>query len=302
MKPLHFIFVLKSLICCSLSFGQQIADTSFHYPVKSPVYNKGTGTVITIDEAHNNFHTLSGRYYAFGQLLQTDGYILRSGHEPFTSSYLSTIKILVIANALPDTGEWKLPAKPAFSGNEIFELQKWVSAGGSLFLIADHMPFPGAAEQLAHSFGFNFTNGFAFRKDEGPEFFSRKQNTLTANPITNGRNKPEQVDSIMIFTGGAFIAPENATVISRLSDDYKILLPSVAWEFNEATPGISGRGFVNGAFVEVEKGRVVIMGEAAMFSAQLAGQQKNKIGMNHPDARQNPQFLLNIIHWLDRKL
>ena len=106
----------------------------------------------------------------------------------------------------------------------------------------------------------------------------------------------------MIFTGQAFIALENATIISTLNDDYKILLPTVAWEFNESTPEISGQGFINGAFMEYGKGRVVIFGEAAMFSAQLLGQQQEKMGMNHPGAKQNPQLLLNIIHWLDKKL
>ena len=61
-------------------------------------------------------------------------------------------------------------------------------------------------------------------------------------------------------------------------------------------------GLVNGAFMSYGKGRVVLFGEAAMFSAQLAGDQKDKIGMNNPGASQNPQLLLNIIHWLDRKL
>ena len=46
------------------------------------------------------------------------------------------------------------------------------------------------------------------------------------------------------------------------------------------------------------KGRVAIFGEAAMFSAQLAGPQKRPMGMNDPVAKQNPQFLLNIMHWL----
>jgi hypothetical protein len=45
-----------------------------------------------------------------------------------------------------------------------------------------------------------------------------------------------------------------------------------------------------------------MFGEAAMFSAQLAGPQKRKVGMNDELAKQNYQLLLNIIHWLDGKL
>jgi hypothetical protein len=33
-------------------------------------------------------------------------------------------------------------------------IKKWVKKGGSLFLIADHMPMAGAASELASVFGF----------------------------------------------------------------------------------------------------------------------------------------------------
>ena len=281
--------------------GQQVADESFNYEIKHPAYQREKGSVITLDEAHFNFHTLKGRYAAFGRVLQNDGYIMKSSLVPFTLSSLSGTKVLVIANALPDTLEWKLPARPAFTKEEVTALHKWVSEGGSLFLIADHMPFPGAVAPIAESFGFNLINGFAFRKDKKPEFFSRKRGTLAVNVITNGRNGDERIDSIKVFTGEAFVPPPGATVISRLDDNYQVLMPNIAWEFDDKTPSISGRNLVNGAFMEYGKGRIVVMGEAAMFSAQISG-EKNKMGMNDPDAKQNPQFLLNIIHWLDRKL
>ncbi len=44
--------------------------------------------------------------------------------------------------------------------------------------------------------------------------------------------------------------------------------------------------------------RIAVFGEAAMFSAPLEGALKNPMGMNAPIAAQNPQFLLNIMHWL----
>ena len=36
----------------------------------------------------------------------------------------------------------------------------------------------------------------------------------------------------------------------------------------------------------------------AMFSAQLTGPEKAPMGMNAPVAKHNPQFLLNLMHWL----
>jgi hypothetical protein len=292
-----FLFILSGSL-----FGQQIADSAFHYANKNPVYKKGQGTVITLDEAHFNYHTLSGRYYTFGRLLEQDGYTLKAGRSSFTSTYLSTIRILVIANALPDTGEWKLPTKSAFTPAEITDLHKWVMDGGSLFLIADHMPFPGAYSSLGLAFGFNFISSYALRKDKKPEMFSRELKNFTSNKITNGRNKSEQVDSIRIFGGSAFIPPPGATVISKLDDGYTIWLPSNAQKINDTTAVFPGLGLVNGAFMEYGRGRIVVFAEAATFSAQLQGEEKRKMGMNNPQATQNPQFLLNIIHWLDRKL
>lgn len=303
------IFILLNLFLSlsASSIGQRVADsrvadTNFYYAIKKPIYKIGQGSVIALDEAHFNYHTLSGLYLAFGNLLQNDGYILKAGRSSFTSLYLSKIKILVIANALADTGDWKLPARSAFTKEEVTDLNKWVSGGGSLFLIADHMPFPGAASQIANSFGFNLINSYALKKERKPELFSRNLGNLTSNKITNGRNKSEQVDSIRIFAGHAFIAPPGATIISKLDDSYNIFLPTYARQINDSIPVFSGLGFVNGAFMEYGLGRIVMFGEAGMFSAQLAGAQQGKMGMNNDLAKENPQLLLNIIHWLDRKL
>ena len=52
------------------------------------------------------------------------------------------------------------------------------------------------------------------------------------------------------------------------------------------------------------KGRVVILGEAAMLSAQLlkqAGQPDIQLGMNRPGF-DNQQLALNIMHWLSKLL
>jgi hypothetical protein len=43
---------------------------------------------------------------------------------------------------------------------------------------------------------------------------------------------------------------------------------------------------------------VAVLGEAAMLTAQLAGPDKRPIGMNAPEARENVQFALNLLHWL----
>lgn len=286
----------------ALLFAQQVADSAFMYRASAPAYAQGQGPVVVLDEAHVNFHTLGGRYYAFGKVLAGDGYVLRPGTEPFSRASLKGVRILVMANALPDTGDWKLPTASAVTADECAAVKQWVSEGGSLFLIADHMPFGGAAADLAAVFGFNWLNGFAFRNSEDREVFSRQSGNLRPNAITDGASPAERIDSILLFTGSAFLAPPQATVITTLLDDYRIMLPTRAWQFSDTTAYIEGNHFVNGAMLPFGQGRVVCFGEAAMFSAQLGGQQRRPVGMNAPGAEQNAQLLLNVIHWLDHRL
>jgi hypothetical protein len=157
------------------------------------------------------------------------------------------------------------------------------------------MPFPGAAEKLAASFGFKLYNGFA-QKKTGKDIFT-PGNGLTSNPLTKGRNENETVTSLQSFTGQAFEIPEGAQPIIILDAKYNVKMPVKAWDFKKDTPSIPGENLSQGAYLSYGKGRVVVFGEAAMFSAQQNG--NSRIGMNTTSASQNLQFLLNTIHWLD---
>ncbi len=80
------------------------------------------------------------------------------------------------------------------------------------------------------------------------------------------------------------------------------MLPDTAWIFNDNTKKYNVKGWSQGAYKKYGKGRIAAFGEAAMFTAQLAGPNKIKAGMNNKVAPENYQLLLNIIHWLDAKL
>ena len=58
-------------------------------------------------------------------------------------------------------------------------------------------------------------------------------------------------------------------------------LPDTAWVFEKDSPKFNVRGWSQGAYKKYGKGRIVAFGEAAMFSAQVAGSDKRKMGMNH---------------------
>jgi len=298
------IFILIFFIFPLSIYSQQIADTTYFPIIENPEYEIGKGPVVFIDQGHHNFHTKNGRFRAFSELLIRDGYNVMAYEGLFEKEKLSKGKILVISNALNEVnfGNWVLPNPSAFTESEIQTVKNWVSEGGSLFLIADHMPMAGAAQDLALSFGFKFTNGFAIdTTSRGADFFSINEKTLIENSITKGRTQNERVNQIATFTGQAMKLPKDATPIIIFSNNFLNLLPERAWVFDENTEAFPIGGWSQGGYIHYGKGRVVAFGEAAMFTAQLAGPNQIKIGMNSDIAPENYKLLLNIIHWLDGK-
>lgn len=274
--------------------AQQVADTAFTYRNSAPSYAAGQGPVVWLDEAHYNFHTLSGRYASFGKVVRDDGYPISANRQEFSAANLANCKILVIANALDSASNenWVLPNRSAFSPAEIKAVQHWVQQGGSLFLIADHMPFAGSAAGLAGAFGIKMLNCFAMdNRRRSPEQFFRGNKSLLDGAFTVG------IDTIVTFTGSAFQLPKGGKPVLALKN-YTLLQPESAWQFTENTPHQDSHGWYQLGYLIYGKGKVVISGEAAMFSAQLAGPNQNPVGMNQAEARQNAQFLLQIMKWL----
>jgi hypothetical protein len=299
------IFSLLLFILTNTISAQQIPDTTFNPVISHPEYSPGNGPLVLLDEGHNNFHTADDRYLPFARLLRADGYVVKGYSGEFSWKGLQPARILVISNALNkiNTQNWFLPTPSAFSEDEIKVLHKWISGGGSLFLIADHMPMGGAASELAAAFGFRFTNGFAAdTASPGPAYFRRSDNTLLPCSITNGRDTSERVNKIVTFTGQGFQVPSGATTILKFNEKFLLLESDTAWVFDSGTKYTRINGWAQGAYMNYGKGRVVMFGEAAMFTAQLAGKLKTPVGMNSSYAEENYKLLLNIIHWLDRKL
>jgi hypothetical protein len=285
---------------------RQVPDLIYNPPIESPAYAQDSGPVVAIDEAHFNFHTMEGRYQPFAELLRRDGYIVRPSTSEFSTKNLEGVKILVVANALAERNQneraWSLPTPSAFSDEEIKTVGRWVEKGGALLLIADHMPWPGAAEKLAAAFGIRMNNGFALREgaDDFALVFRRSDESLADHPISNGRSAAERVHSVASFTGSAFQVDENkkAQPLLILGSDVVSIMPTVAWQFTPDTPRVPVGGWYQGAVLRFGEGRVAVFGEAAMFSAQLQGRKSKPMGMNHPIAAENFKFVLNLAHWL----
>ena len=75
------LFVL--LAFASAVDAQQVADSAFAFPTQDPAFSPGSGPQVCVDAGHHNFHTLDGRYYAFGKLLRGDGFRTVSVTGPF---------------------------------------------------------------------------------------------------------------------------------------------------------------------------------------------------------------------------
>lgn len=294
----HGNFIRLAGVALILMYGvaiqaQQLADTAYLPPIKAS--NDGAGTTVVIDEAHNNFHTADGRYSPFAKVLRHSGYSVTGNRETFTDKSLKEIKVLVIANALNEANlsQWKTPTPSAFTKDEIIALNTWVKNGGSLFLIADHMPFAGAAKDLAKSFGFIFYNSFAMDTSKnGADIFTISEKTL---------NIPKELSisgiaDVATFTGQAFDIPAKAISILTFDGRYTVLIPEEAWVFDKNVIALPAEGKSQLAILNYGKGKVAVSGEAAMFTAQTAG--GTKAGMNSPEGKNNYKLLLGIMKWL----
>ena len=324
-------FICAFLLGSTAAIAQQVPDTEFHFANANPAYPQGSGPQVCMDGAHHNFHTLEGRYLAFGRLLREDGYQVRELSESFSREVLDACKVVVIAGAADEsnTSGQAFPHASAFSKEELNVLMAWIHDGGSLLLIADHPPYAGAAFALATMLGFDVLDGYAGSSLQSPtsamifgdldEEVVRKSaealgapaerfrqllgdpGKLGSHAILAGRNERERITSVATFTGCAF---HPSTRIQPLL----ILGPKAGGAVNigqnlqgaqpDDIPLFSLGGWLQGGALRFGRGRVVMLGEAAMCSAQRAGPQHTPMGMNIPLASQNPQFCLNIVHWL----
>jgi uncharacterized protein (DUF2249 family) len=296
-KLAFYPFVLLIAACSS---AQQLGDTSYVPRIEKPTFDIGKGPVVKIDEAHHNFHTMNGRYLAFTEVLRHDGYRVEPNTSEFNLDSLHACSILVISNALNERNidDWSLPTPSAFTDEEIEIVRKWVEDGGALFLIADHMPFPGAAEKLAAVFGFEFSNGFAFSTlKRGPDIFRRSDGSLRTHEITDGKEPAGRIDSVVTFGGQAFNANRDHEPIIVFDSNYVALMPKVAWDFDQKVDTLRIAGWMQAATTKYGKGRVFVSGEAAMFTSQVVP-GRSGVGLTSTEAAENLRFLRNIMYWL----
>lgn len=271
--------------------GQQ-ADPDFDVSVARPAYKKRHPKVL-FDEAHNNFDTSSGLYKPFADLIAKDGYVLIPNTLKFSALSLKGYEILIVVNAAGPQGR---RGDPAFTDEECDAVREWVRGGGSLLFIADHAPFGAAAEILAKRFGVEMSK--AYTDDPGSKdrvlgdiTFSAENKLLGEGRVTRGRSEKERTAKVVTFTGQSLKGPQGS--------DTLLTLPASAVDtFPDKSVTAAGRA--QGLSIRFGGGRVIVLGEAGMLTAQIDSDGR-KFGMNYPGT-DNKQFALNIMHWLSRLL
>lgn len=331
-RTLLFALLLLAVATAPARSQQQVDDTTFVPKVARPAFT-GRHPVVMIDAAHGNFFTRDGLYRTFASLLSQDGLKVISGGQAFSPRLLEACQVLVVADALA-TKDLNGPAARANAIRipECDVVRDWVKEGGSLLLIADHAPFASAMDSLAVRFGVDQGKGTTVdTRRVDPEtgnmgciLFSRALGLLGDHAITRGRDKTERINRVATFTGQSLVGPRGSTgllVLSPSASDLPFSLDARRAATPEArrradtldvvnTPGaVTAVGRFQGVAFRFGRGRVVVLGDAAMFGSQFVlgqdarqrGKDRLRIGLNRPDL-DNQQFALNVLRWLARAL
>jgi hypothetical protein len=179
--------------------------------------------------------------------------------------------------------------------------------------------------------------------DKSQLVFSRENGLLADCPITQGRDSTKRIGRVVSFTGQSLTVPAEsepfmASDTSRaqprertpfmasevepfllLSKTANEMLVDSIWTtgkffwantYTRFTDPLPAVGTAQGVAMKVGRGRVVILGEAAMLTAQINDRDGKPFGMNVPGndpstplgvvslSNHNKQLALNIMHYL----
>jgi hypothetical protein len=312
--------MLGICLICGLSgreAGGQAPTPDLVLPtIADPAFAAGEGPVVLMDEGHFNAHIAEGSDRPFMEFLRRDGYRV-SRLATLDRDSLDAAQVLVIPMPLaernrirgnadtffdPQLTDFDLPNPSAFSREEIATIVDWVAEGGALLLMADHMPVAGAVSDLAAAFGLHVRNGHAGEPSGGwGGMFRRSEGLLHEHPIARGRSESERVDSIKTMGGSAFSAAADVEPLMVLPEFIVSREPTRFRRFTADTPTVPVGGWFQGVAQRRGRGRVVFLAEAGMFFGHLSSYtvcRDEEVCQVDPAANQNPQFLLNTMHWL----
>lgn len=263
---------------------------------------------ISIDESHYNGHTIAGTYSVLSGLLDHCGFEVSSMKEKFSITSLANTNLLIISNPYPNrwdslvrwakaagaTNEnirWApIVAQPGYTDDEAKTIKSWVENGGSLLLILDHAPNPKAGSPISNIFDIDWPNISTYdtlswdpkvdtARGARTILFTRSNGSFGKHPIIAG------IDSVTTYTGSSFIGPPNSIPLLYLSptaydQDWDLSTKKLRWR--------SAAGRIQALALEFGRGKIVMLGEAAMISPTATSRSN----------RGNWQMTLNILRWL----
>jgi hypothetical protein len=268
---------------------------------------KSQGPRILLDGGHHNFFIQWDFIKPFVDLAKADGYQPVIDDEIFTPEYLARFDIVMIITALPFdfTTKTEVTTEATFTGTEIEALYEWVETGGSLLVFSEHAPLDQAINPLLHRFGMSSSVRTVAdmehydRKLGRPGWivFSRENGYLNeTHPITRGRNKSEEIDSVVTF-GGSSLTGDGYANLFQLS-------PSAENRQHPTGVGPVGMGNSQALAGSVGEGKIVAFGDSNGFTAMNFKQEDGSsvsAGMN-TENHQWKQLVLNVLHWLSGEL
>ena len=149
---------------------------------------------------------------------------------------------------------------PAMTDAEADSVVAWVRRGGSLLLVTDHYPTGMAVRNLASRLGVDMSEGVTEDSVRHDTRFDPSHIVFDSFPA---HPATRGLTRVLTFTGQSLGVPAGAVAL------------------------------------ELGSGRVVVLGEAAMISAQLSPHDGSPFGMNVV-GYDNRAFLLNVMHWLSK--
>jgi len=285
------------------------ADNSYDTRVAAPKL-VGRRPRVLFDRGHRNVHSAGGRYRPFVRLIESDGCRVSTISSAFSGETLRGADILVVVNA---EGPKEQRSAAAFTEAECDAVAEWVRGGGGLLLVADHHPCGEAAAGLASRFGVEMSGGWTDDEkharegagDPGQIVFTRANGGLGAHAILDGGAGMERVETVETFTGQSLKGPADATPLLVLAETAMDRVPVSAKREERGSQTVttfetkdsSAAGRCQGLAMVFGKGRVVVLGEAAMLTAQIDDKSGRKFGMNAA-GNDNRAFALNVVRWL----
>lgn len=299
LKKSQILLLLVVTSLASFSYAQMFkSDASFKPEVAKPAFTANHPVVI-FDQGHLNLASTDGRYSPIIHLLESDGFKVQSLTGKITPTVLEEGQILYISGAQGSNHEHSdKPALPAFTDEESRLIEAWVKSGGSLLLMSDHTSIGDSIHPLAALFGVKISSGetndpvnyLPALQDTSHLLFTDENHLLMKHPITYGKTSDEHVHRIAVFSGQSVLGPKDSKVILAMGK-------TAENHFADGSHKPVGEHYVEALSFHYGKGRVVVFGDATVFTSKIRIDKKQNEGMNRSDI-DNVKLATNTFRWL----